>query len=91
MKTSSPKSHTPLSCASAGRVRLGPLESDMAETSTKVVDPVCGMTIDRDAAIIVVHAGASHHFCDVACAETFHQEPDRWPSQPDRVPLGHTH
>lgn len=43
----------------------------MPETSTKVVDPVCGMAIDREVAIVVVHAGASYYFCDVACAETF--------------------
>ena len=50
----------------------------MPETTTTVIDPVCGMTIDRDGAIVVIHGGVSYHFCDVACADTFRDEPERW-------------
>lgn len=57
----------------------------------KVVDPVCGMEIDHETAIIVEHAGTSHHFCDIACAETFTDEPERWIVGPGRDPLEHTH
>lgn len=58
---------------------------------TKVVDPVCGMEIDRETAIVVEHAGRSHHFCDVACAETFMDEPERWLVGQGRDPFEHAH
>jgi len=57
----------------------------------KVVDPVCGMEIDRETAIIVEHAGTSHHFCDVACAETFTDDPERWLPPRGGTPLQHAH
>ncbi len=63
----------------------------MPETSAKVVDPVCGMAIDREAAIVVVHAGAPYHFCDIACAHTFREEPERWVTGRDRDPLEPAH
>ena len=63
----------------------------MPEPSTKVVDPVCGMAIDRGAAIVVVHAGATYHCCDVVCAETFRDEPERWLRGLDQNPLEHAH
>ena len=63
----------------------------MAEIPTNVVDPVCGMEIERKAAIVVVHAGASYHFCDVACAETFRDEPERWLRGRDQDPFEHAH
>lgn len=60
----------------------------MPETFTKVVDPVCGVAINREAAIVVVHAGAPRYFCDVACAETFRDEPERWLTGRDQAPIG---
>ena len=63
----------------------------MPETSPKVVDPVCGMAIDREAVIVVVHAGPSYYFCDVACADTFRDEPERWLTGRDQAPLEHAH
>ena len=59
--------------------------------STMVIDPVCGMTIDADPAIVVIHAGASYHFCEAACADTFSDEPDRWLGGLDRDPFEHAH
>ena len=63
----------------------------MSETPTTVIDPVCGMAIDRNAAIVVIHAGASFYFCDIACADTFRDEPGRWVGELDRDPLDHAH
>ncbi len=61
----------------------------MLENSTRVVDPVCGMAIDRDRAIVVDHMGTSYYFCDAACAETFRDEPERWIGGQDQGPLEH--
>lgn len=66
-------------------------ENKMSETLTTVIDPVCGMALDRDAAVVVIHAGASYHFCDVACADTFRDEPERWLRGRDRDPFEHAH
>ena len=62
----------------------------MPETKTIATDPVCGMTVDGDAAIVVAHAGVPYYFCDDACAETFRDDPERWvsgfdPAQPDHA------
>lgn len=68
----------------------------MHETPTTLVDPVCGMAIDPATSIVVEHEGAAHHFCDIACAETFVDEPERWlprrgepPLESDRAGLAH--
>ena len=74
----------------AGLATPGARENEMPEIPTTAVDPVCGMTIDRNAAILVNHAGASYHFCDIACADTFRAEPERWVTGLDRGPLEHT-
>lgn len=63
----------------------------MQSAPTKAIDPVCGMEVDRQTAIIVDDAGASYHFCDIACAETFGEEPERWTREQDREPLEHAH
>ena len=69
----------------------GDNENEMPETSTTVLDPVCGMVIERDIAIVVVHAGTSHYFCDIACAETFSDGPERWLAGRDLGLLEHNH
>ena len=48
-----------------------------------VTDPVCGMQIDPEAAIVIEHAGRVFHFCESACADTFRDDPDRWIPQPE--------
>jgi uncharacterized protein len=34
-------------------------------------DPVCGMNVDRQSAVMVVRGGRTHYFCSQHCAETF--------------------
>lgn len=51
---------------------------DMIERTIKVIDPVCGMTIERDQAITLRHAGQAYYFCDPACVDMFRDEPGRW-------------
>ena len=45
----------------------------------KVLDPVCGMTIDEErAADRVAHGGKTYHFCSRGCGERFRSNPDRY-------------
>jgi Cu+-exporting ATPase len=42
-----------------------------------VVDPVCGMTVEREtAAGAWEHRGETYYFCSVACLERFRSDPD---------------
>ena len=59
----------------------------MFEIQDQVIDPVCGMTIDRDGAIRIVHHGDAYHFCDIACADTFRDDPERWVAGFEHDPL----
>lgn len=63
----------------------------MFETGTSVVDPVCGMTIDRDDAIQADHEEATYFFCDPACASIFKDEPSRWLDGAGRGTFAHEH
>jgi uncharacterized membrane protein YraQ (UPF0718 family)/YHS domain-containing protein len=40
-----------------------------------VVDPVCGMMVDRGKAVRLQHAGATHYFCCEGCRDVFVSEP----------------
>ncbi len=50
----------------------------MLRTGTMVIDPVCGMTIDRDDSIEAEHEETTYYFCDPACLSIFREEPARW-------------
>ncbi len=46
---------------------------------TKVVDPVCGMTVSTDkAAGQVTHEGRTYYFCGKGCMKRFSEEPSRF-------------
>jgi P-type Cu+ transporter len=48
-------------------------------TSTEVIDPVCGMTIDpADAVGRVTHRGHTYYFCHQSCVDRFQADPDRF-------------
>ena len=48
-------------------------------TTAKVVDPVCGMTIDPStAAATREHDGTTFYFCSTGCAEAFDSDPHRY-------------
>lgn len=50
-------------------------------STTRVTDPVCGMTIDAEAAAATRDAnGQRYYFCSAACAEAFDREPNRYTS-----------
>ncbi len=55
-------------------------ERPAPETPGRVVDPVCGMTIDpADAAGSVEYRGERVHFCSTSCQQKFTADPDRYP------------
>lgn len=43
-----------------------------------VTDPVCEMTVDTATAIQIDVGGVSYYFCELACADTFNDDPPRW-------------
>jgi YHS domain-containing protein len=50
----------------------------VGRTSTAVVDPVCGMTVDPATAAAHRRYGqCDYYFCAVACADAFDAEPER--------------
>lgn len=63
----------------------------MSESVTHVVDPVCGMTIDREKAVVVTYRGNAYYFCEVACAGIFRDEPKRWIEGFKHGPMPHSH
>jgi YHS domain-containing protein len=66
-------------------------ESGMSYVVTQVVDPVCGMTINRENAVAVTYQGTTSYFCEDVCAQIFRDEPDRWVEkfEHDPMPLAH--
>jgi len=54
-------------------------EHNMSEKSSKVIDPVCGMTVDpTTAAASVEHQGRTYYFCGEGCAVAFRADPDKY-------------
>ena len=47
-------------------------------TRVSAIDPVCGMDVDPATAMTVEYDGTRYFFCEVVCAETFREEPQRW-------------
>ena len=63
----------------------------MSDVKIQVVDPVCGMAIDKADAVSVMHAGTVYYFCEEACAAIFRDEPERWIDGHVADPLEHSH
>ena len=54
-------------------------EHDMSEKSSKVTDPVCGMSVDpATAAASVEQEGRVHYFCGKGCAAAFRANPGKY-------------
>jgi Cu+-exporting ATPase len=48
------------------------------DSSTKAIDPVCGMEVDpQQAAGTSVHEGTTYHFCSTGCKRQFDRDPAR--------------
>src|SRR5262249_33096735 len=60
----------------------------MHETNTKILDPVCGMTVDPGRAAAHVHrSGKDFHFCSKGCAAKFESDPERYLRTPGSSPM----
>lgn len=66
-------------------------ESGMSYVVTQVVDPVCGMTINRENAVAVTYQGTTYYFCEDVCAQIFRDEPERWVEKFEHDPMPHAH
>ncbi len=56
----------------------------MANTQSKVTDPVCGMQIDpATAAGSSTHEGGTFYFCSTACKAKFDADPHRYGNPDD--------
>ncbi|MEP7193062.1 MAG: YHS domain-containing protein [Actinomycetota bacterium] len=54
-------------------------EHDMSQESPKMVDPVCGMSVDpATAAATVEHEGQTYYFCGKGCAKSFAADPGKY-------------
>ncbi len=59
----------------------------MASPASEVLDPVCGMTIDRaDAVGSHDHGGQTYYFCNASCLERFRATPDVFLAPPSSEP-----
>ena len=57
-------------------------------TSTKVLDPVCGMTVDpAKAAGTSEYRGETFHFCSKGCKTKFDADPQRYVAAPGSEPM----
>jgi P-type Cu+ transporter len=49
-----------------------------------VIDPVCGMTVERaSAAAAWEHRGTTYLFCSAGCMRRFREDPEHFLSLPD--------
>ena len=72
-----------------GRAHAMGHHGDGETESGKPLDPVCGMTVDADAAqakgLHSVYKGSDYYFCGRGCKLDFDEEPERYLA-PDHVP-----
>jgi YHS domain-containing protein len=54
-------------------------------------DPVCGMTVDREKAVRLVHDGRTYHFCSEHCRGSFAASPERYLHGGAAAGDGHAH
>jgi adenylate cyclase len=55
-------------------------EVNLVMSDEYVIDPVCRMRVEQDAAIGVRYNGKDYWLCSLACAEQFTQHPEKYPS-----------
>jgi uncharacterized membrane protein YraQ (UPF0718 family)/YHS domain-containing protein len=53
-----------------------------------VRDPVCGMTVDRQNAVMSVHHGKAFFFCGPGCRAKFEADPERYAGSPTEASAG---
>jgi len=66
----------------AARVKAGVMALAEKEETMTVIDPVCGMTIDRkSAAATYEYQGKTYYFCSTACKDRFAKDPQKYLSK----------
>lgn len=74
----------------------------MTENAEKILDPICGMTVDianaRERGLIVERGGRAFAFCSPGCVASFVKDPepnvakvDAWLAERGTTALGHAH
>ena len=60
-------------------------------SAATLVVPVCGMAVDPPAGVSLQWEGRDYRFCDVACRDTFQEDPERWAEPLEHVdePVSH--
>lgn len=48
----------------------------------KAIDPVCGLTVDKNPALSYSYKGETYYFCSKADLEKFKKTPDTWAKKP---------
>ena len=55
----------------------------------RVLDPVCGMTVDvhaaEDAGLTIEHSGRTYAFCREGCLRAFREEPDVYAAKAEQA------
>src|ERR1700674_4353537 len=68
------------------------VHADKVNAAERAIDPVCGMTVDKQtAAGSFEHDGKTYFFCSVHCLEVFRKDParlNRAPQQPEPIAIG---
>ena len=67
--------------------------ADKVNAAERVIDPVCGMTVDKQAAAgSFEHDGERYFFCSAHCLEIFRRDPARFlsraPQEPKAIAIG---
>src|SRR5467141_1439753 len=63
-------------------------DKDLPATNEQVIDPVCGMTVNKQtAAGVFAHQGETYFFCSTRCLERFRKDPDQFQKTPTLVAL----
>jgi Cu+-exporting ATPase len=69
------------------------VHADKVSVAERAIDPVCGMTVDKQtAASSFEHDGDRYFFCSAHCLEIFRKDPARFlnraPQQPEPIAIG---
>jgi len=51
---------------------------DISSQKKNAIDPICGMTVEKNDAIHAKHEGEVYYFCSEHCHETFMNNPDKY-------------
>jgi putative ABC transport system ATP-binding protein len=61
-------------------------DGEFKSVVSMAVDPVCGMSVEREQAVSVVHQSATYYFCSRGCSWEFSESPARFTGPPAAVP-----